>query len=165
MPCCSLPFTRQKFYFFYNSLSSLFMILKGFSLKIAVKSLPLFPNEAMLTRHFHSVSTIVQSETQWVAKRGRILPRAFAWLFINDNCQRKEHTSYRQHAHTRARMHRKPLFGDRSKLFDNLHKCHYVPAAQMQTVVLMVVIKQSSAELIVDGDTWRAAWPVKGRKY
>lgn len=62
------------------------------------------------------------------------------------------HPTGSMHTHTHARMHTKPLFGDRRKLF-NLHECHYVPAAQMQTVVLMVEIKQSSAELIVDGDT------------
>lgn len=104
---CTRPaaLCRRLLYFFffkYNSLSSSFMILKVLSLKVAVKSLPLFSNEAKLPCRFHSVATIVQSERQWVAKRGGIWPRAFAWLFINDNCQRKEHTHPTGSMHTHA---------------------------------------------------------------
>lgn len=115
----------------------------------------------------------VASQSQSAANRGAGTSLgAFAWLFVIGNCQRTQHTSYRQHTHIRKHMytHTHTASGKHSfhhlqiaaKQFGRHRKCNHVPSVQMQTVVLMAPMQSVCCR--VHGVTAGAAGLVKEEK-
>ena len=85
-------------------------------------------------------------------------PRPFAWVFIISNCQRKQHIAYRQHRHThtqtQTQTHTHPLGNTCSTIYSEqlgrLHKCNHLPAAWIQSAVLMMLVQCGPAQQTSD---------------